>query len=255
MLLSHFRQVTGQHHHRNNNTSQTTFITMVQQWKKIRASKASARQYKKRWRNLLLKSQQYHRLPQPMNGHQKKTPITGYQWTVLPLWTKPCPSHPSVILSTALRHRINAHNILQDNTRQRPQSNNWRATDHPFRAWTETLHTVTRAPKCHHKRSILSQLTRALKSHPNNGNRLWPPRIMKHFRRTPPQGLGHTRELLQNNPHDPRTGHRDHQYSWITSKVIRTPKTRHHVKGPRSHPNGRYENEKGRHKNTLGPHQ
>ena len=247
MLLSHFRQVTAQHHHRNNNTSQTTFITMVQQWKKIRASKASARQYKKRWRNLLLKSQQYHRLPQPMNGHQKKTPITGYQWTVLPLWTKPCPSHPSVILSTALRHRINAHNILQDNTRQRPQSNNRQATNHPFGAWTEILHTGTRAPKCHHRRSIPSQSTRALKSHPNNGNRPWPPRITKHFR-TPGNSYKTTRTT-------PRTGHRDHRYNWITSKVIRTPKTRHHTKEPRSHPDGRYEKEKGRHKNTLGPHQ
>ena len=44
-------------------------------------------------------------------------------------------------------------------------------TKHPLRAWTEILHTGTRAPKCHHRRSIPSQSTRALKSHPNNGNR------------------------------------------------------------------------------------
>ena len=92
MLLSHFRQVTGQHHHRNNNTSQTTFITMVQQWKKIRASKASARQYKKMEKPSTQKStvspattanertpkeNTHHRLPMNSSASMNKTmPIT-----------------------------------------------------------------------------------------------------------------------------------------------------------------------------------
>ena len=78
---------------------------------------------------------------------------------------------------------------------QHPHSNKRQATIHPLWAWTEILHTRTRAPKYYHKRSTRPQSPRALKSHPNNGNRPQPPRITKpskvqptastQFRRTP----------------------------------------------------------------------
>ena len=153
---------------------------------------------------------------------------------------KPCPTHPSVIKSTALCHRINAHNILQDHTHQHPQSIKLRAIDHPPQ--TDILRTGTRAPKCHHKRSTRSQQIRAHSSHLNNGYRPQLTRIAKRSKAYSqqihlPRVRDTTRNLHQATHTTPRTGLKDQQYSRIAPKRIHTPQTRHHTKKPHSHSN------------------
>ena len=140
--------------------------------------------------------------------------------------------------------RINAHNRTNDGQPNTHSGHGWRYSTqgrgHP--------NAITGDPYDHNQPGHSNPIPTMGTNHDHRGSLNTFAEPLPEVRGTPGNSYGTTRTTS-------RTGHRDHRYSWITSKVIGTPKTRHHTKGPRSHPDGRYENEKGQHRNTLGPHQ